>query len=252
MKRVVQFSGGLCSYFAARRVVERYGTEDVTLLFADVKKESPGLYRFLEAGAADLGLPVTKVSDGRNPWQVFNDEKFIGNTRVDLCSRILKRELCRDWIDYHCCMQPVTIYVGISWDEGRIEEIRERWTPYPVEAPMCSPPYLTKCDMQREAVERGLPLSESYTDGFPHDNCQGACVKAGQAQWALLYKIRPAVYAESEEEERAFNERHGLDVSILRDRRGGVTKPMTLAAFKERIETGDYDKDEWGGCGCGV
>ena len=29
-------------------------------------------------------------------------------------------------------------------------------------------------------------------------------------------------------------------------------KPMTLAAFRERIETGDYDKHEWGGCGCGV
>ena len=44
----------------------------------------------------------------------------------------------------------------------------------------------------------------------------------------------------------------GKDVSILKDRRGGTTKPMTLAEFEKRIETGDYDQHEWGGCGCGV
>ena len=44
----------------------------------------------------------------------------------------------------------------------------------------------------------------------------------------------------------------GQDVSILKDRRGWTTKPMTLAEFEKRIETGDYDHHEWGGCGCGV
>ena len=43
MKRIVQFSGGLCSYLAASRVVEKYGKQDVTLLFQDVLGESRGL-----------------------------------------------------------------------------------------------------------------------------------------------------------------------------------------------------------------
>ena len=259
MKRVVQFSGGLCSYFAARRVVEKFGTDGVTLLFADVLIESDGLYRFLEAGAASLGLPVTRIAEGRTPWEVFEDEAFLGNSQIDPCSRILKRELCRKWVEENCFTGPslfgfeeTVLYVGISWDEGREDEIRERWLPWPVEFPMCDPPYWSKCDMQREAKRLGLPLSEAYTDGFPHDNCGGACVKAGQSHWAQLYKIRPAVYEEWERNEEGHRASTGKNVSILKDRRGGETKPLTLAAFRERIKIGDYPKDEWGGCGCGV
>lgn len=252
MKRVVQFSGGLCSYFAARRVVEKFGREDVTLLFADTLIESSGLYRFALHGAAELGVKLTPIMDGRTPWQVFKDEGFLGNSRIDPCSKILKRELCRKWMQDNCAVENSVLYVGISWDEGRIDGIRERWQPWQVEAPMCDAPYWSKCDMIREAKALGLPLSEAYTDGFPHDNCGGFCIKMGQAQAALLYKIRPAVYAESERKEEEVRQHLGKDVSVLKDRRGGTTKPMTLAVFRERIETGDYDKQEWGGCGCGV
>ena len=252
MKRIVQFSGGLCSFFAAKRVVEQFGRTDVTLLFADTLIESPGLYRFRDAAAEYLGVPVTIIAEGRTPFQLFEDEGFIGNSRVDLCSRVLKRELCRGWVAGNCIMEPTILYVGISWDEGRIEEIRANWLPWDVEAPMCDPPYLTKCDMIREAKVLGLPLSEAYEDGFPHDNCGGGCVKAGQAQFALLYKIRPAVYAQWQSNEEHARRKIGKDVSILKDRRGGETKPLTLATFAERIESGDYDVHEWGGCGCGV
>lgn len=252
MKRIVQFSGGLCSFFAAKRTIERHGKDNVVLLFADVLIESPGLYRFMDAAEKHLGVEIVKDSDGRTPWQVFKDVKYLGNSQFDPCSRILKRERCRKWIEQNTFMEPVTVVVGISWDEGRIEEITERWKPYAVEAPMCDPPYWTKCDMQKEALDLGLPLSEAYTDGFPHDNCGGFCVKAGQAQFALLYKIRPAVYADAERNEAEVIQHIGKNVSILKDRRGGTTKPMTLAAFRERIETGDYDHHEWGGCGCGV
>ena len=47
MKRIVQFSGGLASYFAAKRVVERHGAQDVILLFADTLIESDDLYRIM-------------------------------------------------------------------------------------------------------------------------------------------------------------------------------------------------------------
>jgi hypothetical protein len=252
VKRIVQLSGGLCSFFAAKRTIERYGKQDVILLFADVLIESPGLYRFLDAAEDYLGIEITKTSDGRTPWQVFKDVGFLGNSQIDPCSRILKRERCRQWIRENIFMECVTVVVGVSWDEGREEAISERWRPYYVSFPMCDPPYLTKCDMIKEALALGLPLSEAYTDGFPHDNCGGGCVKAGQAHFAMLYKIRPAVYAEWEANEEDVRQHIGADVSILKDRRGGTTKPMTLAAFRKRIEVGDFDKQEWGGCGCGV
>src|ERR1019366_4527713 len=98
VEHVVMFSGGISSWAAARRVVERYGTARVTLLFADTLIEDHDSYRFLAESAYDLGLPVTRIADGRTPWEVFRDERFLGNSRIDPCSKILKRNLCARWI----------------------------------------------------------------------------------------------------------------------------------------------------------
>ena len=40
---VINFSGGLCSFWAAHRVKERYGPENMVLLFADTLIEDAGL-----------------------------------------------------------------------------------------------------------------------------------------------------------------------------------------------------------------
>jgi hypothetical protein len=43
-------------------------------------------------------------------------------------------------------------------------------------------------------------------------------------------------------------------VSILTDRRGdNKKKPLTLAAFRQRVEQGgSVDRFDWGGCGCAI
>jgi hypothetical protein len=48
MKHIIQFSGGICSFFAAKRVVKKYGKENVILLFCDTLIEDEDLYRFIE------------------------------------------------------------------------------------------------------------------------------------------------------------------------------------------------------------
>ena len=65
----------------------------------------------------------------------------------------------------------------------------------------------------------------------------------------------PARYREHEQREAEFRHDTGKDVSILRDRMWGDTKPMTLADFRERLEAGDTGQLELfgiGGCGCFV
>ena len=90
MQHIVMYSGGLGSWGTAWRLVNR-GQRPV-LLFADTLIEDFDLYRFLDQGASCFGLAVEVVIEGRTPWQVFKDVKFLGNNRVDPCSRVLKRE----------------------------------------------------------------------------------------------------------------------------------------------------------------
>lgn len=199
-----------------------------------------------------MGGRLVVIADGRDVWQVFHDEGMIGNTRVDLCSRILKRDLMRRWLEEHQDPASTTVYLGFDWTEpNRIARTRPRWAPWSVEFPLEDRPLMWKADMPALARSAGIEPPSLTVDGFAHANCGGACVKAGQSQWKHLLETRPAVFAEWEGEEQAFREAKGKDVSILRDRRGGITRPLPLRVFRERMEAGgECDLFDTGGCGC--
>lgn len=254
MKAVVQMSGGVGSYGAAVKVIEEFGRENVTLLFADTLIEDEDLYRFLDEVSVELDIPITRIADGRTPWQVFRDVRFIGNTRIDPCSAVLKRDLLRKWIEDNCDAADTTVILGIDWTEmHRIDRAHARWAPWTVRAPLCEAPYWEKIDIADQLLAKGIELPRLYHLGFPHNNCGGFCVKAGQAQFKLLYETMPERYAEHEREEQITRVHIGTKATILRDRRGGTTKPLSLKQFRHRLETGeDIEDDEWGGCGCAL
>jgi hypothetical protein len=240
MHAIVMYSGGIGSWAAGLRAVERYGQAQTTLLFCDTKQEDADLYRFLHEGAAVIGVPVTIIADGRTPWEVFHDERYLGNNQIAPCSRILKQELAERWIRERYGPEDCVRLYGMDWcqrEQMRLEAIAARCAPYAVDAPLFWPPVLDKDLAKGLALKHGLRLPRLYADGFAHNNCGGACVRAGQGHWATLYRTHPeryALYANKEAELRTFL---GKDVSILRDRRRGKgTTPLTLAAFAARLE----------------
>lgn len=255
IQHLVQFSGGICSWAAAKRVVERHGTEGVVLLFADTLIEDPTLYKFLEDAAKNIGVPLIRICDGRTPMQVFSDVRMLGNSRKDPCSHHLKRKILNDWRSVNCNPEVTVTHFGLDWNEPhRLARIRERHSPWKCEAYMTERPIMTKEAMLLWAKSEGLTPCNLYDDGFPHANCGGACVKAGIAQWVHLLKTRPETFAKWRDGEKEFRESVGKNVSILRDRRGGTTRPLTLEALEARVnaEGFSYDQTDWGGCGCAV
>lgn len=246
------FSGGVGSWAAARRVADEHGTSDLTLLFADTLTEDEDLYRFVNEAARDIGVELTTIAEGRDVWSVFFDERMMGSSRLDPCSRILKREPMRKWIEVNCDPADTVVYLGIDWSEQhRIERAAHHWLPWTVKAPLCDPPYLGKDEMIAMLRQRGIAPPRLYGWGMPHNNCGGFCVKAGQAQFAKLLQVAPDRYAYHERREQEFREYVGKDVSILRDRRGGETKPLTLESLRKRIEEQQQiDILDWGGCAC--
>lgn len=253
MKHVVNFSGGIGSWAAAKRVAKKHGTENLTLLFADTRIEDEDLYRFLDEAARNVGAPLIVIADGRTPWEVMYRERLIGNSRRDPCSKILKRKLIDRWRGENCDPKDTTVYLGIDWTEAhRLEGVRAADPKWRYEAPLCERPFMTKAEMLAWAQSEGIRPPRLYEMGFPHNNCGGTCIKAGQAQWALLWRTFPERYRAAEEWEEKMRERVG-EHSILRDRRGGESKPLTLRAFRQRLERQqEFDQHEWGGCGCAL
>lgn len=253
-QHIVMWSGGITSWATARHVIAQHGTASVTLLFADTNAEDEGLHAFNAEASAQLGVPITRVADGRDPWQVFEDKRWLGNTRIAQCSMELKLKPCRDWLNANARnFADTTLYVGIDWTETeRLPAIVKGWAPWTVDAPLTRPPYRDKRQLLDEARAAGLPVPRLYDLGFAHNNCGGGCVKGGQAQWVRLLRVFPERYARAEAAEAKMRALLGKDVSILRDRTGGATRPLTLAALRQRIEEqpDQLDLFDEGGCGC--
>jgi hypothetical protein len=232
-------------------VAKRHGTQNLILLFADTQIEDEDLYRFLEESAQDVGGKLIRLKEGRDPWEVFFDERFLGNTRIDPCSKILKRQFLRRWVEDNLDPDEAVLYLGIDWtEEHRIDKAAKYWGEWDVRAPMCEPPLKDKHDMLDMLEDAGIEPPRLYKLGFPHNNCGGFCIKAGEAHFRLLYETMPDRYAYHEEKEQEFREFIEKDVAVLRDRDTG--DPMTLREFRLRLEEDREQVDEhaWGGCGC--
>lgn len=263
-RHVVMFSGGIGSWMTARRVQQQHPNESMVLLFADVKGDNPSphagededTYRFIRDAADQIGAPLVWINEGRDIWQVFKDRKFLGNSRIANCSQELKQKPCREWIDANCDLDRTTIYVGIDWSEShRLPAIEKAYLPFTAKAPLTEPPYLDKAQMIAEAERLGLTPPRAYGWGMSHNNCGGGCVRAGQAQFALLLRVHPERYAYWEEQEQGVREHLGReDVAILRQTSNGVPQPITLRRFREQItsQTVLFDEFDVGGCGCFV
>lgn len=252
---VVMWSGGITSWATARHVVAQNGAASTVLLFADTLIEDEDLYTFNEQASAQLGVPITRVADGRTPWQVFEDKRWLGNTRLAQCALELKLKMCRDWLAANPALtfDTTVLHIGLDWSEpDRIPGNRASWQPWRAEYPLTEPPYRDKDQLRAEARAAGLIDPRLYRLGFAHNNCGGMCIKGGQAQWVRLLKVFPERYARAEAAEEKMRRLLGKDVSILRDRRGGKTKPLTLATLRRRVEQEPEQLDlfDEGGCGC--
>lgn len=266
MKRIVNVSGGLCSFWALHRSIEKYGKQNVVPLFADVLIESDDTYEFNRQTENVLGIKIIRVSKEITPWQLFRLEGLIGNSRTPICSIRLKREPLNAWMEANFEMdrnqgnaffEPGVCVLGFDWTEAhRVKEMQDEHPAWRIEAPMIEEPIWDKCRMETEARQLGMLIPRAYKQGFPHNNCNRRCVRAGITHWVHLYHTdRPAYeeWADEEHETILDFERRGIEpLTMLKDRRGGTTKPLSLRQLATRIEAGEkFDEFDWGGCGCG-
>lgn len=147
------------------------------------------------------------------------------------------------------------VYIDFT-EAHRHERMAKRKLPYVYRAPLVEDP-MTKAEILRWAQEEGLTLPRLYAAGFPHSNCGGFCVKAGQAHYRRLWKEFPERYLEYERKEQEVYDHIGKKHPFLRVTRNKKMEYLTLREFREQyLEPEDHggtcqvDLFDFGGCGC--
>lgn len=258
MKHIVSYSGGLGSAITLQMLVEEHGKENVIALFADTKVEDKDLYRFNTDLQNLLGCEFITIADGRTPWQVFKDTKYIGNSRVDPCSKHLKRDLLRKWLKANYNHKECFVYIGIDWtEEHRLLPVVRRGRPYKYRSLLIEKDiFLFPQDKLEWCLKHGIAMPRLYSYGFAHNNCGGFCVKAGLGQFKLLYEMLPEVYSSNELEEQLAIKGNTNLRPFLKKTINGRKRYLTLKEYREQfLEKDLLTEDEtmdMGGCGCAI
>jgi len=229
-RTIVAMSGGKGSAWCAKWAIDN--CKDVVLYFNDTKWDDPDLYRFLEDLQQHFGIKIFNDSDGRTPEELFFDVKYLGNSRVALCSIELKAKRLQRFFEKND-----TLIFGIGIDElhravriaGIYNEISlKKWgKPCNVVFPMIKEE-TTKETIDNWLTSTGIKQPRLYDMGFNHNNCGGGCVRAGKKQWKHLLETLPDVYMKREEMEERFRKELGKDVTII--------KGITLKEFRKKTQ----------------
>lgn len=258
MKHIVMVSGGVGSFMELDFVVQRYGKECTLAVFSDTMMEDPDLYRFLGETIEYLGVELLTLCDGRNPWEVFQDTKFIGNTRIDPCSRILKRDLLNKWVRDHYGPDECEIHFGIDYSEKhRIERTQKLNAPYVYRSMLVESKTMVSSESKIEFCrQRGIEPPALYLKGFAHNNCGGFCVKAGLAQFKKLLEEYPERYDWHVQQERDTRKKVPNARPFLRKTINGKLNYIWLEDYREMLLAGQKLQGEenfdYGGCGCAL
>jgi hypothetical protein len=207
------------------------------------------------------------IADGRNPWKLFVDERFIGNSKRDPCSAKLKRMLMDKWQKDNIVNWKTTLIFGLDWMErGRIDGDRKKklgirklkaskgWRST---FPMDEKPYLTHEELKDWVKQEGMRIPRMYDLDFPHNNCGGFCVRAGFAQFNHLLNVLPERFAWHEAQEQAAREAIRTVETVLKYRptKKRKARSVSLKEFRETIQKEPrlFDSHGWGcGGGCAV
>ena len=238
VKHVVGFSGGVASSVVAKIVAEAHPGKAV-LLFCDTLTEPADNDRFRAEVASFLGLPIVRIADGRDIWELFRDEKYLGNQRATPCSEHLKALIGDRWMKEN---GPCIYYVGYTPDEWRrAQRLSARKAQAGIEVRF---PLIDLNISKEECFHRvmncwGLKLPAMY-EWAEHANCV-PCVKGGLAYWGMVFLNHPEAWA------RAVQAEKTTGYQILKKSEYGTLEeelPRCLRLAREWMEKRKAGKDQ--------
>ena len=204
----VWFSCGAASAVAAKKTIEKYGTNNtVRVINNPVKEEDDDNQRFLLDVEKWLGIKIEKAINPKYPscsiadtFVTKNGKGYMSGIYGAPCTLHLKKKARQHWEsenhhDY--------IVLGFTSDEQKRHDrfaLNERSNILPV----LIDAKISKADCYLIIQDAGLTLPRIYKQGYPNANCIG-CVKATSVTyWNHVRKMHPEVFKDRAVKSREY------------------------------------------------
>jgi hypothetical protein len=276
MKYLISFSGGLGSFWSAKKMVDQYGKNNVIALFIDVGWEDDDLYRFIHQTINVLDIKLIYVKAPYTPPELMKKENVIYNNRMANCTSILKMRLFKSILlnkDFKCLGEVFklntlivkgieflgtltsinyNLVMGIDYTEAhRCQPIEKNYSKYgyTVLFPLVDDKNYHRKHIYDYLTKNCIEIPKMYKLGFSHNNCGGRCVKAGQGHFKKLLEKLPDRFNELLELEKSIN--NGKN-TFLKKTKNNITSSYSMEALKQDIKNRPKQIDlfDIGGCGC--
>ncbi|QNH91657.1 hypothetical protein SR18_gp006c [Caulobacter phage SR18] len=208
--------------------------------------------RQLRERAAEELPELVWIVEGRDIWEIYRDERFLGNSGNDPCSKLQKRRPARWWREAKCDRENSVHYFGINAAEAhRFEDLHlDKATGLPTQEPsgikhrMAAEGWRAEAPLVSDLRGELNPLlflkrEELHVPRLygwsAHNNCGGDCCKAGIRHWKRRYEYSPAGFSYAAVMERKVAAYLGGNFTFLEDRRKGGRKPLRLTDLAARL-----------------
>lgn len=199
LKHIVLFSGGAASSCIACLVAQEH--KDTILLHTPTYSEHPDADRFRKQVANYIGLPITIQADGRDIWQLIDDENCLPSNWIPFCTRILKQEQTKKFIQN--LNDDFILYYGYGVDEWRRvqkQSVRFEQIGWKAQYPLFERKIsdLQVKDTIKNVWRICLPEPYKYLE---HNNCI-PCWKGGKGHFQRVAKYYPEYFLKAIEKEK--------------------------------------------------
>lgn len=190
MKHIVLYSGGAASAYVSYLVLQEQDKKDVILLHTPTLSEHKDAERFRLEVARYLQHPITTWGDGRDIWQLIDDNNCIPGQFIPFCTTQLKQKMSDEYYKYLDSIgEDYIVYLGFDIDEWRrIQKVQARFDSIgrKVKFPLWEKK-IGKDEPKRIIKnEWEIQLPKAY-DHLKHNNCI-PCFKAGKRDFYLYWR----------------------------------------------------------------
>ena len=210
MKQIVMFSGGASSAYTAKLVIDKYGKENTILLHTPTYAEHKTADIFRDQVSNYLGVLITIQEDGRDLWQLIEDNNCLPSFHIPFCTQQLKIKQTDLFLKN--ITEEVNIHYGFGTDEyRRVQKVMAR-----LEAKGHKTEFLVyESGIPNEQIKRiiqeewKIELPQPYRY-LSHNNCI-PCFKAGKNHFRQVCKYYP------EEFEKAIEMENKIGHTVFKD-----------------------------------